>query len=58
MVDTAAHATRGVKYPTRKQTRQAIITTFKKQMNALKDRLNVRYDFLFFRLFTNPRLLQ
>jgi len=45
MVDIAARATRGVKYPTRKQTRQAIIATFKKQMNALKNRLNVRYGF-------------
>jgi len=41
MIEVAARATRGVKIPGRKQTRQAIINMFKKQMQALRDRLNV-----------------
>lgn len=41
MVNIAARAVRGVKFPSRKQTRRAIIDQFKKQMKALKDRLNV-----------------
>jgi hypothetical protein len=40
MIEVAARATRGVKIPGRKQTRQAIINMFKKQMQALRDRLN------------------
>jgi hypothetical protein len=41
MIEVAARATRGVKIPGRKQTRQSIINMFKKQMQALRDRLNV-----------------
>lgn len=48
MVDIAARATRGVKYPSRYQTRQAIIALFKQQMKALRDRLNVRLCFFLY----------
>ena len=41
MVNIAARATRGVKLPSRKQTRKEIIRTFKEQMKALKERLNM-----------------
>ncbi|KAF8164679.1 hypothetical protein BJ912DRAFT_863619 [Pholiota molesta] len=41
MIQIAARATRSVHVPNRYQTRAAIINTFKKQMKALKDRLNV-----------------
>ncbi|KAF8798470.1 hypothetical protein BYT27DRAFT_7122764, partial [Phlegmacium glaucopus] len=41
MVETAAHATHGIIIPSRKQTCEAIITTFKQQMKALRERLNV-----------------
>lgn len=41
MVNTAARATRGIKLPSRKQTRNEIIRIFKEQMKALKERLNV-----------------
>jgi len=50
MVNIAARATRAVKFPSRKQTRQAIIRQFKEQMKALKERLNVsqkKFDSLF-----------
>jgi hypothetical protein len=40
MIETAARATRGVKIPGRKQTRSAIVKTFKIQMKALSERLN------------------
>lgn len=42
MINIAARATNGVKIPDRRQTRQAIIDTFKRQLAALCDRLNVR----------------
>lgn len=46
MIEVAARATRGVKIPGQKQTRQAIIDMFKNQMQALRDRLNVcQYSF-------------
>jgi hypothetical protein len=41
MIEVAAQATRGVKIPGWKQTRQAIIDKFKKEMQALRDCLNV-----------------
>ena len=41
MIDLAARTTRGVTLLSRKETRQYIIRLFKKQMNALKERLNV-----------------
>jgi hypothetical protein len=41
MIEIAAKATRGVKIPTGKQSRKAIINEFKKQMQALRDHLNV-----------------
>ena len=41
MINIAARATNGVKIPDRRQTRQAIIDTFKRQLVALRDRLNV-----------------
>jgi hypothetical protein len=42
MIHIAARATNGVKIPDRRQTRQAIIDTFKEQLTSLRDRLNVR----------------
>jgi hypothetical protein len=42
MVSVTAHATRGIKLPSRKQTRKEIIRVFQEQMKALKERLNVR----------------
>ncbi|KAJ7867927.1 hypothetical protein B0H14DRAFT_2246927, partial [Mycena olivaceomarginata] len=42
MIDIAVRATEGVNLPTRAQTRQQIIKTFKNQMNKLKIRLHVR----------------
>ncbi|KAF8336804.1 hypothetical protein F5887DRAFT_890955 [Amanita rubescens] len=43
MINIAARAgSNGVKIPDRRQTRQAIIDTFKRQLVALRDRLNVR----------------
>jgi len=41
MIAVAAKATRGVKIPSSKQTRSTIIAEFKKQMQALRVRLNV-----------------
>ncbi|KAI9453639.1 hypothetical protein F5148DRAFT_985456 [Russula earlei] len=41
MIHVASHVTNGVKIPNRCQTRQAIIDTFKWQLTALHDRLNV-----------------
>ena len=41
MIDIAAHANRGIKLPSLKQTRGHIIKTFKQQMLVLRDRLNV-----------------
>ncbi|KAI0057137.1 hypothetical protein BV25DRAFT_1767759, partial [Artomyces pyxidatus] len=41
MIDIAAAATNGVDIPGRKATRAEIINTFKAQMKALRDRLNV-----------------
>ena len=43
MINTAARATSGVKIPNRRQTRQAIIDTFKEQLTALRVRLTVHY---------------
>jgi hypothetical protein len=42
MIHVAARATNGVKIPDRRQTREAIISTFKQQLTALRDKLNVR----------------
>lgn len=42
MINIAARATRGIKLPDRKQTREAIVKEFKNQMKRLKDRLSVR----------------
>ena len=53
MIHVASHATRGVKIPNRKQTRDEIIALFKMQMTKLKDRLNVR-TFLFTASCSNP----
>jgi len=44
MVSIAARATRGIKLESRKQTRKAIMQTFKEQMKGLKERLNVRFN--------------
>ena len=44
MVSIAARATRGIKLDSRKQTRNAIMKTFKDQMTGLKERLNVRFE--------------
>jgi hypothetical protein len=41
MIHLAAQATNGVKIPDRRQTREAIISTFKQQLMVLHDRLNV-----------------
>jgi len=41
MIHVASHATNGVKIPDCCQTQQAIIDTFKEQLGALHDRLNV-----------------
>ncbi|KAF8957947.1 hypothetical protein BDZ97DRAFT_1669110, partial [Flammula alnicola] len=41
MIEVAGRATQGVKIPSRKQTQQAIVNTFKNQMKALSERLNV-----------------
>ena len=41
MIDIAARATKGVKIPNRKQTRDEIINTFKRNLSKLRDRLNV-----------------
>ena len=41
MVNIAACATRGLKLPSRKQTRNEIKRMFKEQMKAFKERLNV-----------------
>ena len=41
MINIAARATNGVKIPNRRQTRQAVIVTFGRQLTALRDRLNV-----------------
>ncbi|KAF8950694.1 hypothetical protein BDZ97DRAFT_1687043 [Flammula alnicola] len=43
MIAIASRATCGVKIPTRKQIRKEIIQTFKDQMKALKERLNVSF---------------
>lgn len=48
MVNVAARATRGIKLPSRKQTRQEIMRMFKEQMKALKERLNVSTFNLFY----------
>lgn len=48
MVNIAARSTRGVKFPSRKQTRREIIKQFKEQMKALKERLNVSSILLLF----------
>lgn len=49
MIATAARSTKGVKIPKRKQTRAQIIALFKKQMLALRARLNVSsFNSLFF----------
>jgi hypothetical protein len=42
MIYVAARSTKGVKIPDRRQTREAIINTFKQQLMALRNRLNVR----------------
>jgi hypothetical protein len=42
MVHLAARATNGVKIPSRKQTRQVIIDTFKTNIRKLRQRLSVR----------------
>jgi hypothetical protein len=47
MVNITARSTRGVKFPSRKQTRQEIIKQFKEQMKALKERLNVSVLLIF-----------
>lgn len=41
MIHIAARATNGVKIPNRRQTREAIIDTFKRQLTALREKLNV-----------------
>jgi len=41
MIHIAARATNGVKIPNGRQTRQAIIDTFKAQLAALRRRLTV-----------------
>ena len=41
MISVASHVMKGAKILNRKQSRDEIISTFKKQMTALKDRLNV-----------------
>jgi hypothetical protein len=41
MIDTAARATNGVKIPGRRQTRQAIINLFKRNLMKLHERLLV-----------------
>jgi hypothetical protein len=46
MISIAARATRGAKIPDRKQTRKEIIRIFKEQMQALKERLNVHWNYL------------
>jgi len=43
MISVASRATKGAKIPNRKQTRDEIISIFKKQMTALRDRLNVGF---------------
>ena len=43
MVLIAARATRGIKLDSQKQTRNAIMKTFKEQMKGLKEHLNVRF---------------
>ncbi|KAL1939214.1 hypothetical protein VTO73DRAFT_10255 [Trametes versicolor] len=40
MIDIAARATDGVRVPNRKQTRRAIIETFKRNLTKLRERLN------------------
>lgn len=45
MISIAARATRGIKIPDRKQTQKEIIAIFKKQMTALKERLNVYWNY-------------
>ena len=45
MMAIAARATQGLQFPSRKQTRNAIMKIFKDQMQALRDRLNVRSFF-------------
>ena len=42
MIDTAARANNGVKIPNSRQTRKAIIDTFKEQLTALRAQLTVR----------------
>ncbi|KAJ7923695.1 hypothetical protein B0H13DRAFT_1563166, partial [Mycena leptocephala] len=42
MIDIAARAKNGVRITGRKSTREEIINTFKKRMNFLKEKLNVR----------------
>ncbi|KAH7903418.1 hypothetical protein BJ138DRAFT_1020674, partial [Hygrophoropsis aurantiaca] len=44
MIDIAAHATNGVKISTRKQTRQAIIDTFKQQLTNIRNKLLVGFQ--------------
>ena len=56
MIDIASRATRGVKLPSRKQTRKEIIRQFKTQMTALKERLNVS-DFCFFNVKGFPQIV-
>ena len=48
MIALAARSTRGVKIPDRKQTRRDIISIFKEQMTALKERLNVCQNSMYF----------
>jgi len=43
MINTAARATSSVKIPNCRQTRQAIINTFREQLTALQERLMVRH---------------
>lgn len=45
MINIAARATNEILLPNRQTTREIVIATFKKQMNALKKRLNVSLPF-------------
>jgi hypothetical protein len=58
MIHIAARATNGVKIPDRRQTRQSIISTFKKQMVALRDKLNVCLSSAVLRLLPLTRLFK
>ncbi|KAF8813024.1 hypothetical protein BYT27DRAFT_7085470, partial [Phlegmacium glaucopus] len=42
IIQIAARATKQVQIPNHKQTQEAIVTKFKEQMKALRDRFNVR----------------